>query len=529
MKRDRRFSHPSPLPELPLLWLGVAGAVLAAMAVLMFFLVKSWVNVGSGEVAIFVKKTGRDLPPGAVVAVDRMIDGKEVKAREFKGVQLDQLSEGWHFRNYYTWERITGPEYTRKITIPAGECRVLVRLFGDPLPPGEILARKENQKGIVPGVLEPGTHAINMYAYDVVPGKVVRIPNGFVGVVLLKAGRMPRNPNVFLVEEGERGIQKKTYSEGTYYINPFEKEIEIIDMRSQIYQLSEKKAESARRFVGKPITFPSKDGFLITLKGKIEWRIDPARVAEVYVKYVDDRKGPNRVIRCIVEKVILPNTRSFVRIYGSMEEARNFIEGSTRTEFQKRLYTDLKEQCFKEGIIIKNVSITEMKPPREIAELIKRREEARLLKAKYLKEKEREKEEKKLAMEKRLQERSRRVKEIEAEMAVRKTRAEQDKEVAIVEAKKMLSVAELRLEAARKRALAVRAKGEAEADVIRYNNLAEASGIVKAVEAFGKGESYVRYLFLKKVAPGFLYVLANTEGPFIKIFEELFVEEEGKK
>ncbi|MFC1479490.1 hypothetical protein ACFL6F_02735, partial [Planctomycetota bacterium] len=65
-------------------------------------------------------------------------------------------------------------------------------------------------------------------------------------------------------------------------------------------------------------------------------------------------------------------------------------------------------------------------------------------------------------------------------------------------------------------------RGQAKADIIGYNNLAVSAGIRKAAEAFKSGESYARYLFLQKVAPGFLYVLANTDGPFIKVFEELF-------
>lgn len=505
-----------PLPSMSPLFLSIGVCILILILGLLIFAVKSWVNVSPGEIAIFVKKTGKIPDPGTIV----------VDSEEYKGIQKLVLSEGWHFMNYFVWERVDIPEYYRKIEVPEGKCRIRVRLSGKQLDlaDNEVIAYDENTKGIAPEamLLKPGTHAINQLEYLVSEEEEpVRIPSGFAGVDLSKAGDIAGKPNVFVVPKGNRGVQNETLTPMTKFINKYERWIYPIDMRSQIYKLGGM-AENSRdtEMVGKPITFPSKDGFQISLEGKIEWKIDPARAAEVFVKYVDNRP----VITCVVEKIILPNTRSFTRIYGSMEDARNFIEGSTRQRFQEKLFTDLKKHCQEQGILIINVSITEMSPPKEIASLINQREVAKRLKAKYLKEKEREKQEKQLAMEKKKQDRNRLTKEMEAKMSVKKTRAQQDKKVAEVEARKKLSVAKLNLEASKKLANAILSRGRAKADIIGYNNIAVSAGIRKAAEAFRSGESYARYLFLKKVAPGFMYILANTDGPFIKVFEELFMK-----
>lgn len=504
----------SQIPSVSPLFLTIGVCILIIILGVLIFIVKSWVNVSPGEIAIFVKKTGELPPPGTIVA----------DSEDLKGVQKLVLSEGWHFMNYFVWERVDISDYSEKIKVPEGKCRIRVRLTGERLDikKNDVIAYGDNEKGITSEsmLLKPGTHAINRLEYFVTEEEdPVRIPSGFAGVDLYKAGAIPDNPNVFVVPVGNRGVQKQTLSPMTKFINRYERWIYPIDMRSQIYKLGGK-AENTRdtEMVGNPISFPSKDGFQISLEGKIEWKIDPKRAAEVFVKYVDNRP----VITCVVEKIILPNTRSFTRIYGSMEEARNFIEGSTRQHFQKKLFTDLQKHCQEQGILIINVSITEMLPPKEIATLINQREVAKRFKAKYRKEKDREIQEKQLAMEKKKQDRNRLTKEMEAKMSVMKTKAQQDKKVAEVEAQKKLSVAKLQLEASRKLANAILSRGKAKADIIGYNNIAVSAGIRKAAEAFRSGESYARYLFLKKVAPGFLYILANTDGPFIKVFQELF-------
>ena len=81
-------------------------------------------------------------------------------------------------------------------------------------------------------------------------------------------------------------------------------------------------------------------------------------------------------------------------------------------------------------------------------------------------------------------------------------------------------MAGLELKAAGDQASALKEKGQAEADVVIFNNKAKAAGIRASREAFKEGAVYVKYLYYQKIAPALAYILSNTEGPFADIFKE---------
>lgn len=483
-----------------LLWRFVGVAAVASLLPVLWFVWEGLVEVHQSHVAILIRKTGLDLPDGDIAA----------PSPGHKGIQAVPLPEGWHFLNPYTWETKVVPQ----IEVPGGKVGILTRYFGDPPPPGVALA-KDGQKGIVPEVLKPGRYAINTLLYGVELFDAVNIPAGHVGVVTRVTGPEPKNPNVFVVEAGERGVQPKTLPAGTEYLNPYESRVCPVDMRSHRFDMADKHV----------VEFLSKDGFQITMEASVEWLIDPLQVGKVYVEYVDKRimeekvNAGEAVIECIVEKVILPNARAFSRIEGSRHEAQQFISGDTRQEFQNRMLTGLKDACAKQGILIRSALVRKTEPPREIADPIRQREIAIRLREKLAQDMEREKQQKKNAITTKLQERVRMVKAAQADVAVAITEANRQKQVAEIEASRKYEVALLELKATRNQAEAKKLGGEAAAEVVRLRNAAEASGIRNARMAFGDGEQYVRYLFLKKVAPAMREVVSNTEGPFVEMFK----------
>src|SRR4029077_20864122 len=107
----------------------------------------------------------------------------------------------------------------------------------------------------------------------------VTIPAGFRGVVTQLAGTISKNSKVFLVEPGQRGVQRETLAPGTYYLNPYETRVSLVDCRSRRFNLGQD-AE---------MSFLSADGFPITLDGAIEFRVIPERAAEVFVLYNEDK------------------------------------------------------------------------------------------------------------------------------------------------------------------------------------------------------------------------------------------------
>ncbi len=61
---------------------------------------------------------------------------------EYKGVQLNVLTEGRYYKNPYEWSCQVVPQ----VEIPDKTFGVRIRMYGEDLPTGELIARKENQK-----------------------------------------------------------------------------------------------------------------------------------------------------------------------------------------------------------------------------------------------------------------------------------------------------------------------------------------------------------------------------------------------
>ena len=469
------------------------------------------IEVPSKSMAILIKKTGKDIENG-----DEIAPGKE-----YRGVQKELLAEGRHYCNPYEYDWIVVPQ----IEIPEGKLGVRTRLYGDNLPQGDLIAWKDNQKGIVPQVLRPGRYAINAwvvgeskrsggdsYAETIELCEPITIPAGFKGVVTLLSAPMPDDPNVILVEDGRRGVQKKALPPGTYYVNPYVKRINLVDCRSQRFNLGSGDIST--------MGFPSKDGFWVTLDGIIEFRVNPEEAARVFVTYNDSQNGEN-IDEEIINKVILPNARSFCRLRGSNNSGRDFIQGETRTQFQKDFQAELASTCKSQGIEVIQALITNIRPPEKIAKPVRERQIAVQAAKQYQQQILQQKAEQELAVEREMVNRKKDIVAAQQEVVKVVTQAQREKEVAMIEANQRLKVAEYDLKAAQDMAAATLARGKAAADVIAFNNLAEAAGWKKSVEAFGgNGGQLARWVLLKKLAPAFKKMMINTaDSPLMDIFD----------
>lgn len=468
------------------------------------------IEVPSKHMAILIKKTGMDIENAAEIA----------PSAEYRGVQKELFAEGRHYCNPYEYNWIVVPQ----IEIPEGKLGVRTRLYGDNLPQGDLIAWKDNQKGIVPQVLRPGRYAINAwvvgeakrrggdsYAETIELFEPITIPAGFKGVVTLLSAPMPDDPNVILVEDGRRGVQKTALEPGTYYVNKYVKRINLVDCRSQRFDLGSGEIGT--------MGFPSKDGFWVTLGGTIEFRVNPEEAARVFVTYNDTTNGEN-IDEEIINKVILPNARSFCRLRGSNNSGRDFIQGETRTQFQEDFQEELAATCKSQGIEVIQALIADIRPPEKIAKPVRQRQIAVQTGKQYQQQILQQKAEQELAVEQEMVNRKKDIVTAQQEVVKVVTQAEREQEVAIIEANQRLKVAEYELKAARDMAVAIMARGKAAADVIVFNNQAEAAGWKKSVEAFGgDGGLLARWVLLKKLAPAFRQMMVNTaDSPLMDIF-----------
>jgi regulator of protease activity HflC (stomatin/prohibitin superfamily) len=475
------------------LW-GVICSVTAVVFVALITYNSFLIEVPTARMAILIAKTGIDLHNEDEVA----------PTDQHKGIQKDVLLEGRHYRNpyYYDWAIISQTE------IESDKLGVLVRLHGDELPAGQFLAEQPTQKGIVPGVKLPGRYPINPYLYRVIKVDPVTIDAGFQGVVTNLAGPLAIDPNVIEVPEGMRGVQKRTLREGTHLINPFETRVSKVDCRSQRFNLAE----------NRDFGFPSKDGFWVNLDAIIEFRIDPERVAEVYVIFNEEKNG-DIISEELINKIILPNARSFCRLEGSNTLARDFIGG--RGEFQTRFQRELEVQCRRSGVEIIQALITRIVPPSQIATPIQEREIAKQTEKQYQQQILQQESEKRQRVQEETVMQRKALVLAEQDVVKITTAALREREVAETKAEEKLAVGRLKYEAAKNQAAAVLLRGEASAEVERFNNEAEAAGWKASVSAFdGNGAEYARYLMLKKLASSYERIMVNTaDSPLMDVFK----------
>ena len=460
------------------------------------------IEVDTGEQAVLIRRVGLDLPRDQELAPPRKDGSSYYKGVQTEGDHGGVLTEGRYFYNPIYWDwRIS-----KQFEVPNGKIGIRIAMAGDELPQGQVLAGA-GQKGILAKVELPGRYPYNPFAEEFELHDPVTVPAGFRGVVTSLAGRLPKDPNQFLVGDGERGVQRKTLDPGTYYLNPYQTRVSLVDCRSKRFNLGE----------GSSMDFLSSDGFPVTLDGAIEFRVMPDQASDVFVKYNESDNG-DQIDEEIIKKIIMPESRSLCRTGGSKLSGGQFL-GVDGEVFQVNLINSLKENCKKQGVEILAVAITRVEPPKDITEPVQAREVAKQKLAQFIQEKMQQLSEAKLSIEILMAEQKQKVVQADAAVIVQTTKAEQDASVAATLAEQKLQVAQTQLQAAKDKASAIVAKAEADADVIRYNNKAELSGLSSRVAAFdGDGSALAQNILLSKLAPGFRSILTNSDGPLMELF-----------
>ncbi|RMF70919.1 MAG: hypothetical protein D6744_18735 [Planctomycetota bacterium] len=462
------------------------------------------IEVQAGEVLVLVRKWGEPLPAEAgdqVVLYPELLKqlGEPPDSTRYTGILYEVLPEGRYFYDPLFWKRITAPAQF----VGENEIGILIRKFGRPLPPGKALATEPDERGPVREWLQPGRHNINPFAYDVVRVPKVQVPEGSIGVQTLLSGAEPKNPNSYVVASGERGVQPDILPPGLYEVNPYEKRIDVIDVRSHTIDL---RGDDA-------IRFPSNDSFEILIEGTVEYAVRQDKAPYVWVAIGDHED--------VESKIILPYIRSLSRIEGSKLIAREFISGESRKQFQDRIFEGLRESCYTQGIEIRAVLVRKIEPPAAIAGPISERQIAQQEIARYENEIKVARSEAKLVEQEELQKQNQAIGGANREVVTLTLQAEQSKAVAITEATQRLEVAKLELEAAQETAVALRSRGQAEAQVTRLEYEAQAQPLAQAIAAFGGGDAYAQFFFYQKLAPALHTITDSTSGPLADIFRAM--------
>jgi regulator of protease activity HflC (stomatin/prohibitin superfamily) len=213
----------------------------------------------------------------------------------------------------------------------------------------------------------------------------------------------------------------------------------------------------------------------------------------------------------ILKKVILPRARGFSRIEGSKHPAINFIVGETRQQFQDNLQQHLRDKCAEWGVAIRSVLVRNIQTPDEIASIIRDREVAVQNALKFDQQIEQAKSQAELTKQEMLALQSKEKVEADTARIRAVIVAQQGQSVQITAANRELEVAKLQKDAATFQAQSILAKANADRDVIKVNNEAEATVMTDQVRAFGTGMNLSRYVFYQKLGPRINSILSSDD------------------
>lgn len=440
------------------------------------------VNVGPNRVAIVMEYRGEKPPvENGFIAVD---SGQ-------MGIQLQVLREGLHFVNPV----FTEVEIVDVVKIPDNNAGYVIRKFGKDLPPGRVVAG-EGEKGILEIALKPGFYPeySNKYAYEVTVAPATQVPPGYVGVVTNLAGPPPKTPNQFLSDPNERGVQKQYLTPGTYFLNPFAQRADLVNIQSRRTDIAD-------------VTFPSYDGFPISLNCSVEWFIPEEHAPLAFVKFGKETEVEN--------KIIYPSVLNFSRIIGSSQEATTFISGETRQKFGQDLQHAIANAIRSVSVEVKETGVRTILPPEEVLTILKDRELAVQQQQQFMQEITQNAEQSKLQVQKTKAEKEKDIVDKKTEMLKALLDKRRAQDVAVLDAQKEFDAAKVELEAAKNVADASRTLARADADATLLKFQAEASAQKAAVGAFGEGtsaaDSYARYMMTKSLAPRIEEIFSGIE------------------
>ena len=459
--------------------LALAGIIGAFGIVLYYSLM---VNVGPGQVAIVMEYRGESVAPeNGFIAVN---PGQ-------MGIQLKVWREGLHFVNPV----FTRVEIVPIVQIPENSVGYVIRKYGKDLPLGRVVAG-DGEKGVLDVSLKPGFYPeySNNYAYEVVITEAIQVPPGHVGVVTNLAGPLPTVPNQFLSEAGERGVQKQYLTPGTYFLNPYVQRVDLVNIQSRRTDISD-------------VSFPSFDGFPVSLNCSVEWYIPEENAPLAFVKFGEETEVEN--------KIIFPSVLNFSRIIGSSQEATTFISGETRQKFGEDLQHAIANAIHSVSVEIKETGVRTILPPEEVLAILQDRELAVQQQQQYLQEITQNAEQLKLQVQRTKAEKEKDIVDKNTELLKALLDIQRAQDVAVLEAQRELDAARIELEAARNVADATRTMARAEADAMLMTFKAEASAQAAAVSAFGEGgkaaEGYARYMMTKTLAPRIDDIFSGVE------------------
>jgi len=471
-------------------------------------------TIPAGSVGIVTSKTGRELPPGEILAPDR----------DSKGVWRNVLGPGTYRLNPEGYD----VKEMSAINIPIGYVGVVTSQTGKPAAEGAFAGHGE--KGVMEKVLQPGLYYVNPRAYQVDVVEIGMNQVSIVGksgtVVLTKAQGQSANG---LDELQRQTLQKQSQKRAEYVTQ--NADLGIVDeseARNFSQNLLPISASAAGRRVGNAksaayksaprqdmqqsqrtdaaaapvsdsvafgmnqfVQFPSSDGFLIMLDMTVEFELMPEKISKIFMLYGD--------LPAVVSKILMPQILSISRMKGSDYKAREFIDGEGRQKFQEEMTAELVRVLGEKHILVRNAIVRHVEVPGEILAPIQSAAVAKEQDLTNRTEQETEKRRAELNTEEAKVDQLRREVDQETAKLVATVAAETRKEVAGIDAETKLKAAEIDLECAKIQAKITETRGEASVKAKFAVENEEAQGLKRRASAFADTSHWADLVFAESL------------------------------
>ena len=415
--------------------------------------------------------------------------GKDEYAQEGqKGVQGRLLGPGRHL-GIDPW-RYEVEKVTDFVILPR-KIGVVKSNIGKDLPPGRFLA-DDGEKGTRKRVLTPGAWRINTFGQEVTEADATVIKPGYVGVQTLREG-------------AEKGVLDTVLQAGYYNINPFEIRVDEVEIGYRVWDIrSERRVveiveEGIKKKVdrvveGTGVAFPLADGKQMHLDFTVVWGIFPADAPRIIKDYGN--------VAMVEDKIIEPQVLSICKNAGSNLTTQQFIEGTTRENFQNAVTDALQKMGEQKGIHFLIALVRGFHVSEDIRNTIQARMLAEEEKITLAIEKGRETVNAKLEEAKRMVDVAIKDFGAETEALVQDELEKGKKRAASTRAEADRNVAELEKKTAEKTAEIVKTVGKAEAEVIQATKEAEATLYKLLVDAYGGPAVYNMATFAEQLPEG---------------------------
>ena len=468
-------------------------------------------TVAVGQVAVVTSKSGKELPPGEILAADALS----------KGVWKDVLGPGTY--------RLNPEGYDVKkmdaISIPIGYVGVVTSQTGKPAKPGAFAGIGE--KGVMEKVLQPGLYYVNAHAYqiDVVEVGMNQVSIvGKSGTVVLTKGQLV-NVNGALKELQENTLARQIEKRDDYVrsnrdsgilsqreassLNVAQK-ANFAPLKAMAEEVADDHVQKRKQVPKKQppktpvqdnvafgmnqfVQFPSSDGFSILLDMTVEFELLPENISRIFMLYGD--------LPAVVSKIILPQILSVSRMKGSDYKARDFIDGGGREKFQKEMTAELVRILGEKHILVRNAIVRHVEVPEDILHPIQQASVAKEQDLTNKTERETAKKQAELNTENAMVVQMKKETEQETEKITATTAAERNKEVAIIEAQTKLEVAKLDLERAALEAKIIETRGAATVKAKFAVDNEKALGEQRRAKVFKDSATLADLIFAEQLSP----------------------------